>query len=159
GSVSLGRTHRRRLGRGICAHVFVGRQDGTRRHSLGTVDESARHARVALPFVLPARRRFRVGNRDGIHRQHLGVLEISRDLRGMKWFSLLLSASTALAAPPASPGNGAERARALKDYLAKEKQNIPQRELERRDLLDELDQLNAEQNQVRRKLANITANR
>jgi len=61
-----------------------------------------------------------------------------------------------LAAPPPLVGdNNKTRANELKALLNKEKPAFEQRERNRKDLLSELDHLNSEQNQVRRRIADI----
>lgn len=52
-----------------------------------------------------------------------------------------------------------ERAKALKEFLSKEKPQYERREAERQGVLEELDQLNLNQNQVRNRISEILANR
>lgn len=76
----------------------------------------------------------------------------------MKIFvSSLLACSLCFAAPvPLSGENPKSRAKELKEILSKEKPAFEQRERNRKDLLSELDLLNSEQNQVRRRISDIT---
>jgi septal ring factor EnvC (AmiA/AmiB activator) len=55
-------------------------------------------------------------------------------------------------------GDGVSRANELRDYLRKEKPRFQQRENQRKNLLENLDKLNADENQVRERISNITAN-
>lgn len=69
----------------------------------------------------------------------------------------LLLASTVLAATGDGPRPDVERAKELKDYIRKEKAQFEARETERRDALEELDRLNADQNHVRERMGAIVA--
>jgi len=51
-----------------------------------------------------------------------------------------------------------ERARQLKEFLRKEKPKFQRRETQKKDMLDDLDRLNANQNHVREKISILTAN-
>ncbi len=71
----------------------------------------------------------------------------------MRLFLLFLLPAIALAATPE------ERAQELKEFLSKEKPQYERREAERQGVLEELDQLNLNQNQVRNRISEILANR
>ncbi len=62
------------------------------------------------------------------------------------------------AAPPTEP-KITERAKELQAFIKKEKPSFEAREAERRGLIEELDQLNINQNQVRGRIAEILSNR
>lgn len=51
-----------------------------------------------------------------------------------------------------------ERAKELKEYLSRERPNFEARESQRRDIIDDLDKLNADQNRVRERMSKIVAN-
>ena len=52
-----------------------------------------------------------------------------------------------------------EAAKKLKEYLQREKGGFEQRETQKKDLLEELDRLNAQQNSVREKMLQMTVNK
>lgn len=77
----------------------------------------------------------------------------------MKLFLLILSfglVARATTLPVSSVE--ADRAKELQEYIRKEKPRFAKREGQRKDLLDSLDKMNAEQNQVRDRLSEIQAN-
>jgi len=69
-------------------------------------------------------------------------------------FSLTISAAQVPLLPPAAKA----QAKRLKEYITSEKKNFDQRESQKKDLTDELDKLNAEQNNVRIKLSKMSMN-
>ena len=75
----------------------------------------------------------------------------------MKKAVLMLLAAGVLAAPSA-PKSAVSRAKELRAFIQSERANFRQREIERRDALDELDRLNHEQNQVRERIQTINQN-
>ena len=74
-------------------------------------------------------------------------------------FTLFLFASClAMAATPVGEPAGTERAKQLKEYIQKERPRFERRETLKRDVLEELDHLNADQNRVRERIIGITQN-
>ncbi|MBY0369630.1 peptidoglycan DD-metalloendopeptidase family protein [bacterium] len=73
-------------------------------------------------------------------------------------FILFLIMAFGLCAPRVASAN-AERAKELQDFIQKEKPVYEKREAERRGLLEELDELNQSQNQVRNRIQEIVGNR
>lgn len=74
-------------------------------------------------------------------------------------FTLFLFASClAMAATPVGEPVGTERAKQLKEYIQKERPRFERRETLKRDVLEELDHLNADQNRVRERIIGITQN-
>jgi murein hydrolase activator len=53
---------------------------------------------------------------------------------------------------------GSERAKELKEFIRREKPQFEKREGQKKDISEELDKLNAQQNQVRQKIASLTSN-
>jgi murein hydrolase activator len=76
--------------------------------------------------------------------------------RSILLLSLLTFSLWGSAAPTET--SSVERAKVLKEYLRKEKPAFARRESQRRDLADELDQLNSNQNEIRERIAGIAAN-
>ena len=70
----------------------------------------------------------------------------------------LLASCLAMAASPVGEPAGTERAKQLKDYIQKERPRFERRETLKRDVLEELDHLNADQNRVRERIIAITQN-
>lgn len=71
----------------------------------------------------------------------------------------LFRALLALLLLPAAAHANAERAKELRAFIQKEKPGFERREKERRGLMEELDELNQSQNQVRGRIAEILGNR
>ncbi|MBI4402580.1 MAG: peptidoglycan DD-metalloendopeptidase family protein [Deltaproteobacteria bacterium] len=78
----------------------------------------------------------------------------------MKWLAhFFIFLPTLLLAAPQPHGQEVERAKELKEYIRKERPQFEKREAQKRNVIEELDRLNASQNHVRSRVSEIITNR